>query len=77
MSIQSLDKIQKWVVIICSIITVILIGLFTTGKSYGGLEVQVQENTIHRQDKSIHIPRSEWNMLKQQLDRIENKIDAR
>ena len=85
MSIQTLDKLQKWVVIVGTVITVILIGLFTTGQSYGNLESAVEENTNHRLDKDIHMPfqekikifvtREEHNDVKKQLDRIENKID--
>jgi len=85
MSIQTLDKLQKWVVIVGTVITVILISLFTTAQSYGNLESAVEENTNHRLDKDIHMPfqekikifvtREEHNDVKKQLDRIENKID--
>ncbi len=85
MSIQTLDKLQKWVVIIGVLVGTIAITLFTTGSGYGELETHVEENTNHRLDKDVHMPfqekikifvtREEHNDVKKQLDRIENKID--
>lgn len=87
MSLQTLDKVSKWVIILGTMITVVLIGLFTTGQDFGNLEAAVNSNTEHRLDENVHMPliekmeifvtRKEYERIIQQLDRIEQKIESR
>jgi hypothetical protein len=87
MSLQTLDKVSKWVIILGTMVTVVLIGLFTTGQDFGNLEAAVNSNTEHRLDNNIHLPlikrmeifvtRKEYDRIIQQLDRIEQKLESR
>lgn len=87
MSLQTLDKVSKWVIIFGTVITVVMVGLFTTGSTFGNLEAAVQNNTEHRLDNNVHMPfsekleifvtRQEYNRIIQQLDRIEAKVESR
>jgi hypothetical protein len=79
------NRLRNWVLIVCSIVTVVFVGIFSTGSSYGSLEQEVDYNTEHRRDTNMHIPfqekikvfvtREEHNDMKKQLDRIEDKLD--
>jgi hypothetical protein len=87
MSLQTLDRVSKWVVIFGTIITVGLVGLFTTGSQFGNLQAAVNSNTEHRLDTDAHMPfkekievfvtRKEFDRIIQQLNRIEEKLESR